>query len=150
HEPASLWMQTAPPIATDDELPPGSEVVVAGAGLTGVATALLLARRGLRVTVVEARRVGAVTTGGTTGKLSLLQGSTLRASRDEAGDRAWRAYVEGSQVARPWLVDEIGGAPAFAQRVPAGTFATTPEGDQAIARERDAMQVCGLQTGDLP
>lgn len=150
HEPASLWMQTAPPIATDDELPPGSEVVVAGAGLTGVATALLLARRGMRVTVVEARRVGAVTTGGTTGKLSLLQGSTLGAIRDQAGDRALRAYVEGSQVAQAWLVDEIGADPAIAQQAPAGTYATTPEGDQAIAREREAMQVCGLQTGDLP
>ena len=149
-EPSSLWRQTVGPIATDPELPQGSEVVVAGAGLAGVVTALLLARRGLRVTIVEARRVGAVTTGHTTGKLSLLQGSTLAAIREEAGDRALRAYVAGNQAAQKWVIDEVGDIADIAQEVLAGTYATTPEGDRAITRERDALRVCGLETGDFP
>ena len=64
----SLWMQTAPRIPADDGEPPsGSEVVIAGAGLTGLSLARMLADAGLRVTVLEARSVGAVTTGNTTG-----------------------------------------------------------------------------------
>lgn len=149
-EPSSLWLQTAAPTATDAELPPGSEVVVAGAGLTGLVTALLLARRGLRVTVVEARRVGAVTTGHTTGKLSLLQGSTLGAIREEAGDAALRAYVESNRIAQEWLIEEIDRDAAIAQPALAGTFATTADGDRTLNREREAMDACGLETTALP
>lgn len=149
-EPSSLWLQTAAPAATDAELPPGSEVVVAGAGLTGLVTALLLARRGLRVTVVEARRVGAVTTGNTTGKLSLLQGSTLGAIREEAGDAALHAYVEANRSAQDWLIEELDRDPAIAQPALAGTFATTPEGDRTLTREREAMEACDLETAALP
>src|SRR3978361_1384697 len=72
----SLWLDGRSPI-TDDELPldvPLDDLVV-GAGLTGLVTALLLARAGRRVAVVEARHVGAVATGNTTAKISLLQGT---------------------------------------------------------------------------
>ena len=66
----SLWLDRAAPIS-DDPLPePGEalDVLVVGAGLTGLTTSLLLARAGLRVACVEARHVGAVTTGRTTGR----------------------------------------------------------------------------------
>ncbi|HET8927752.1 MAG TPA: FAD-dependent oxidoreductase [Microbacterium sp.] len=149
-EPSSLWLQTAAPIATDTELPQGSEVVVAGAGLTGIVTALLLARRGIRVTVVEARQVGAVTTGHTTGKLSLLQGASLGEIREQAGERALLAYAAGNLQAQAWVIDEVGDSPAIAQQVLAGTYATSLEGDDAVAREREALRACGLEVGTFP
>ena len=130
----SLWWQTADPIPTDSEPPASCGVLVAGAGLSGIATALLLARRGVDVTVVEARRVGAVTTGNTTGKLSLLQGSTLGAIREEAGDQALRAYVVANQQAQEWVLHEAGADETIAERQRAVTFATTPDGDRLIAR----------------
>ena len=49
--------------------------IVVGTGLSGVATVLLLARCGRRVSVIEARRIAAVTTGNTTAKLSRMQGT---------------------------------------------------------------------------
>ena len=74
----SLWLDNAAPIGSDEFVPDSDyDVVVAGAGLTGLVTGLLFARAGMRVAILEARTVGAVTTGNTTAKLSLLQGSQL-------------------------------------------------------------------------
>ena len=69
----SIWLDPRPGIATDPFVPGGQfDAVVAGAGLTGLVSALLLSHAGLRVAVIEARFVGAGTTGHTTAKLSLL------------------------------------------------------------------------------
>ena len=78
----SIWLDPRPPVETDAfEANGSSDVVVVGAGLTGLTTALLLRRGGLSVTVLEARTIGAVTTGNTTAKLSLLQGNVLSGIR---------------------------------------------------------------------
>ena len=73
----SLWLDRAVPVA-DDPFPEPGEVLddlVIGAGLTGLTTASSSHAPGRRVACVEARHVGAVTTGGTTGKVTLLQGT---------------------------------------------------------------------------
>ena len=93
----SLWLDTAHrPDAGAYE--PGSawDTVVVGAGITGLVTAVLLARSGQRVLVIEARRAGEVTTGNTTGKVSLLQGSVLSSVVRDHGRRVGAAYVAGS------------------------------------------------------
>ena len=103
----SYWFATHPP-KTDftAAFSAGAhyDVVVAGAGLTGLTTALLLARTGLTVAVVEARSVGAVTTGNTTAKLSLLQGLSLSGIRSHQSEKVLRAYVEGQREGQAWLV----------------------------------------------
>ena len=71
--------------------------VVVGVGLTGLLTALLLARAGRSVVVLEARHVGAVTTGNTTGKVSLLQGSKLSTTLGRQSRRVVSAYVEANR-----------------------------------------------------
>ena len=92
----SLWLdRTMTPV--NDPLPETVDDLVVGAGLTGLTSALLLARSGRRVAVVEARHVGAVATGNTTAKLSLLQGTKLSRMLRLQSASVVRAYVEANR-----------------------------------------------------
>lgn len=69
----SLWVATTgqpdnPPLAGDD--PELHDVVVVGAGISGISVAHELQRRGLDVVLIEKGRLAEWTTGGTTAKLS--------------------------------------------------------------------------------
>lgn len=146
----SLWRQTASPIPDDHSAPPaGSEVVVAGAGLTGLTLAWMLHRAGERVVVIEARSVGAATTGNTTGKLSLLQGSVLSGIRSHAGDAALRAYVESNRAAQEWLRSELVDDPRLIAPDTAYTYAVTEPGVQTLREEHDAARAAGLDVERL-
>ena len=101
----SLWLDRSDHIETDQFTPDAEyDDVVVGAGLTGLTTAALLARAGRRVAVLEARHVGAVTTGNTTAKLSLLQGTTLSSISRHNSERVAAAYVEGNREAFAWVL----------------------------------------------
>lgn len=98
---ASVWLddpgrrrQPASPLVEDAE----ADVVVVGAGITGLTTALLAARDGNRVVVLEARRVGDGTTGYTTGKVT-AQHSLIYAHLVEwaGADRA-RQYADANRA----------------------------------------------------
>ncbi len=59
--PTSLWADTAPHAPATDSLPSGehrAEVLVVGAGFTGLATALAAAERGADVVLLEAAEIG--------------------------------------------------------------------------------------------
>lgn len=141
----SLWGQTAPHIPDDPSAPPrGSTVVVAGAGLTGLAVATMLHRAGMRVVVIEARSIGSVTTGNTTGKLSLLQGDVLSRLRAHADDETLRAYVASNRAAQEWVRDEVRSVAGVVAERPAVTYAVTAPGVTAIDREFSATQAAGI------
>lgn len=142
----SLWLDTCTPSPRPAELPTGDEVdvLVVGAGITGLATAALLARAGKDVLVVEARHVGAVATGNTTAKVSLLQGTVLSDIRRHHSAEVARAYVEGNREGQQWLartLDERG--VGYDTRV-AWTYATTAKGEERLAAELAAATEAGL------
>lgn len=141
----SLWLDDAPSIPTDAWVQEATyDDVVVGAGLTGLATGLLLARAGRRVAVVEARSVGAVATGNTTAKVSLLQGTHLSSISQHHSDTVVEAYVTGNLEGQQWIARFCDDHGVPVQRVPAYTYAQGTSGRSAIERERRVARRVGL------
>ncbi|MET1053570.1 MAG: FAD-dependent oxidoreductase [Mycetocola sp.] len=141
----SLWLDRSEPIATDEWRNPGRvDVVVIGAGLSGLSCAAMLAEEGYSVVVLEARHVGAVTTGNTTGKVSLLQGSRLSTIRSAVSRDLAQAYVGANRAGQDWVMRHIrDSGVAFDERT-AVTYASTDAGAPTIEAELDAASDLGL------
>ncbi len=138
----SLWLDGRSTIA-DDPLPldaPLDDLVV-GAGLTGLVSALLLARAGRRVAVVEARHVGAVTTGNTTAKLSLLQGTHLSRILGHQSQKVAQAYVEANREGMEWLLRFCDDHGVDVQRRPAVTYAASGSERSTVERRAPGGQL---------
>lgn len=140
----SLWLDNVSTVPSDP-LPDGPlEEVVVGAGITGMVTALLLARAGRRVAVLEARHLGAVATGNTTAKVSLLQGTKYSRlqryqSRDVAG-----SYLEANREGQSWLLQFCADHGVEVQRRPAVTYAAKRSELPTVRKEHEAAESLGL------
>ena len=94
----SLWLEdTSGPGYTSDVRE--ADVVVVGAGLTGMLTAWRLLDQGRSVIVLEARRVGTGTSGHTTGKITSQHALCYRRLIDRFGVEGARIYAESNQWA---------------------------------------------------
>jgi glycine/D-amino acid oxidase-like deaminating enzyme/nitrite reductase/ring-hydroxylating ferredoxin subunit len=134
----SVWLDPPPAIETD-RFTSGSHYddVVVGAGLTGLVTALLLARSGRQVAVLEARSVGAVTTSHSTAKVTVLQSTRLSTIVANHTEHVAGAYLASNREAQEWLrayCDEHG---VETQRRDAYTYAGPQSGAAAVRREFD-------------
>ncbi|PPF84104.1 FAD-dependent oxidoreductase [Subtercola sp. Z020] len=141
----SLWLASPRDIPTDP-FEPGAryDEVVVGAGLTGLVTALLFARAGKRVAVIEARSVGAVATGNSTAKLSLLQGSQLQKIKAHTYQSIVQAYVDANRAGQQWMLDYASSRGIPVQRRDAVSYAGTPDGVAAVEREYRLARSAGL------
>ena len=141
----SLWLDSSPVIPSDPFEPGGAyDTVVVGAGLTGLTTAALLARSGQKVVLLEARTAGAVTTGNTTAKLSLLQGTILSGITSHHNAELAGQYVEANRQGQSWLLrfcDENG---IGYETRDAYTYATTEQGLKSLRKEQEAARAAGL------
>lgn len=141
----SLWLDRNHAFHSDQFTPHSTfDTVVAGAGLTGLVAALLLARSGQTVLVVEARSPGAVTTGNTTAKVSLLQGTVLQALRRQYPEKVVAAYVEMNREGQAWLLRYLANRGVPFQHRDAYSYATSPQGTEVLRRELAAARATGL------
>ncbi|CAN5806222.1 FAD-dependent oxidoreductase [soil metagenome] len=76
-----------------------ADVVVVGAGITGLTSALLLQRADRHVVCVEAEEVGAGTTGGTTGKVTSQHGLIYADLISRHGMETAQSYAEANELA---------------------------------------------------
>ncbi|TFV55442.1 FAD-dependent oxidoreductase [Mycobacterium sp. PS03-16] len=144
----SLWLsdrveQIHPP-GPADAATRSADVVVVGAGITGVITAVLLARAGRDVMVLEAFRPGAGATGNTTAKISLLQGTKLSKIVGKHGPAIAKRYVEGNLEGQQWLIGHCAAHGISVQREAAYTYAQTEKGLSSAREEFAACQAAGL------
>lgn len=141
----SLWLDRESTF-TSDAIPDRKhfDTIVVGAGLTGMVAALLLSRAGQRVVVFEARTLGAVTTGHTTGKLSLLQGGALSSLRSQYSLKVVQAYVEANRTGQAWLMQYMEQQGIPFQRRTAVTFATSDDGARQLRKEAAVSRDAGL------
>ena len=100
----SLWIETTP----DTAYPPLKgevevDVVVVGAGITGVTTAWLLKREGQRVALVEMHRVAEGATGYTTAKLTVGHSLIYADLAKGHGEEVAGAYAASNQ----WAIERL-------------------------------------------
>ncbi|MDF2051756.1 FAD-dependent oxidoreductase [Arthrobacter sp. Cr_A7] len=141
----SIWLDRSETFTSDPFEPDSKyDTVVAGAGLTGLVTALLLARSGQKVLVIEARFPGAVTTGNTTAKVTLLQGTFLSQLARQYSAKQVQAYVDANREGQAWLLRYLDEHQVPYQRRDAYTYAATPQGTEKLREEVSAGTTAGL------
>jgi glycine/D-amino acid oxidase-like deaminating enzyme/nitrite reductase/ring-hydroxylating ferredoxin subunit len=76
-----------------------ADVVIVGAGITGLTAAALLGAEGVGVVVLEAGTVGGGVTGHTTAKVTALHGLVYDELRSKFGPQGARVYAEANRAA---------------------------------------------------
>ena len=120
------------------------DVVIVGAGITGLATGLMLATEGCDVAIVEAGEIAELATGSNTGKVSLLQGSTLSTLRRHHPASLVRAYVDANRSGAQWLADFAADAGVALTRRTAYSYTPSRSGMDIVDAEIEAGREAGL------
>ncbi len=139
-----FWQETPTEYPVTD-LPDRADVVVVGAGITGLTTALLLADAGRSVAVVEARKVGAGASGATTGKVSQLPGTHLSALVDSGGRELATDYAAANAFGMDWLRKFCLDHSVPVDHTSAFTF-STGEDVKKVSEEHEVSRSLGLPT----
>ncbi len=143
----SLWLATTEP---RPEHPPLDgerrvDVAVVGAGITGMTAALLLARAGRSVAVVDQHVVAGGTTGHSTAKVTSQHGLTYSRLKLLHGGSAARIYATAMEAAKERIaafVDE--GIECAFRRRSAYVYGSASWQRPLIEREADAAAQAGL------
>jgi glycine/D-amino acid oxidase-like deaminating enzyme/nitrite reductase/ring-hydroxylating ferredoxin subunit len=154
----SLWYEgrerpERPPLDRDLS----ADVVVVGAGIVGLTTALLLERQGANVIVLEMRHVAAGATGYNTAKLTSLHGLTYSRLVKKLDREKARAYGEANEagIARVFELAEELGIDCDLRRKPNYTYTEDPSEASKVREEAEVALELGLpatyvEETDLP
>lgn len=121
------------------------DVAVVGGGITGLMTALLCARGGARVGIIEAGRIGRGATGNTTAKLTVLHQLCFDRIRRLHGKETAALYAEANKTGLDWIADYCEDVPeARFETQPALTYAWDRSGVGELEKEVRAAQAAGV------
>jgi glycine/D-amino acid oxidase-like deaminating enzyme/nitrite reductase/ring-hydroxylating ferredoxin subunit len=143
----SLWLEGAAPAPRLPALTGQRvDVAVIGGGITGATTALLLAREGVSVALIEAARIGGGVTGTTTAKVSALQATLLSTIRRRHSQEVATVYAQASlaAVGQVALLAEQESLDCELARAPAITYALDESELSSVAQEAEVAAAAGL------
>lgn len=152
---AAPWSTPATTTDTSDSRPTrpelvgdlGVDVAVVGAGITGLSTAVMLHRAGIRVAVLEARHLGAAATGNTSAKVSVLQGTRASSLASRHPQAVVDAYLDAHRAGLDWIAERAVTADCAFERRPAVTFSSdgySGPGSEQVRAEAEALRRAGL------
>ncbi len=144
----SLWTATGKRLTFEPLGEPGHfDTVVIGAGITGLTAALLLARQGRQVAVIEAQEIGSGTSGRTTAHATaVLDTDYAEIDKDLGHDGARRvaSSLAGAIDRIEGFVTEYAIDCSF-ERVPAYYYAETEKDRDIIEKEYESARRAGLR-----
>jgi len=149
----SIWQAigvkpiTTAPLIADNE----TDVVIVGAGITGLTLALLMLEHGLRVVVLEAAEIGSGTTGHSTCNL-YEDVSDTRFVTDRWGMDVMRQVITARRAAIDWIestASRLAIECAF-RRCPKMICAVDPDAAAQLEQTRQAWLDAGLVVTDDP
>ena len=120
------------------------DVVVLGGGIVGLSVAVELARSGQDVVVLEARHIGAGTTGGSTAKATLVQGTRFAALARSHETDVLARYAEASLVGQQLIRQTCDAAGVPIEMCDGVSYAVTEGGLRALESESQAMAAAGV------
>jgi len=133
------------------------DIVVVGAGITGLTIASVLHADGSSVAVLEADRVGHGTTGHTTGKITSQHGVIYRNLVERHGQERATAYAQANQQAINEIDEKVHrlGIDCSFERLPAYVYTRDPQRRGDLEAEHSASVGLGLPASlttdiDLP
>ena len=135
--------------------PPAVDVVVVGAGITGLTCAALLKQAGKRVAVVDASRVAEGVTGGTSAHLTEVPDCTYRKLLAHFGEKDGRRAAAASRAAIDTIASFVHTRRIECgfHRVPGYYYTERAEQVEEVRQELEAARALGVEpvpTRDVP
>ena len=145
---ASVWIETGPeqPSLPSLETDVRADVVVVGAGIVGITTALLLTEAGARVVLLEGNLVARGVSGHTTAKVSSQHGLVYDQLRSDFGSDGARIYGQANEDALAWIAARVeqDGIDCDFRRQPSYAYVTSSTERSTVENEAEAAVEAGL------